>query len=187
MGRALPWESKLLVLSRTCQVWPPSIERKRPTPPVVVLPSPVAAKMIDCLGSLLRPNTAMLPMFKLVVGPKAVRSCQVGPFGLVVRKSVVFQTPPLAPAAYTVLPEGSDGSTARLLTRPEFWPLLLPGAGFSEAGPTCTHSLVVRLLVGSCTKMRKPTVTWSATGSPRPLPGTICGKVMDHEVRSEER
>ena len=39
--------------------------------------------------------------------------------GAVVRKSVVFQMPPLAPAAYTVFPEGSEGSMASPVTRPD--------------------------------------------------------------------
>ena len=60
-------------------------------------PSPVAAMMIDWLGSLLRAKTAMLPMLTPAVGPKSVSGIQVGPLGLVVRKLVVFQTPPLAP------------------------------------------------------------------------------------------
>ena len=41
----------------------------------------------------------MLPMLIALLGPKSVSEIQVGPAGLVVRKSVVFQTPPLAPAA----------------------------------------------------------------------------------------
>ena len=40
----------------------------------------------------------MLPMLMPEVGPKSVSGIQVGPVGLVVRKSVVFQMPPLAPA-----------------------------------------------------------------------------------------
>ena len=55
--------------------------------------------MIDWLGSLFRPKTAIEPMLSPEVGPKSVSGIQVGPFGLVVRKLVVFQTPPLAPAA----------------------------------------------------------------------------------------
>ncbi len=41
----------------------------------------------------------MLPMLTASVGPKSVRDIQVGPPGLVVKKSVVFQMPPVAPAA----------------------------------------------------------------------------------------
>ena len=48
----------------------------------------------------------------------------------VVRKLVVFQTPPLAPATYTVLPLGSDGSTTADVTRPAF------AVSFADAGPT---------------------------------------------------
>ena len=39
---------------------------------VPVSPSPVAAMMIDWLGSLFRPKTAMLPMLMPEVGPKSV-------------------------------------------------------------------------------------------------------------------
>ena len=39
----------------------------------------------------------MLAMLMAALGPKFVSGTQVGPLGLVVRKSVVFQTPPLAP------------------------------------------------------------------------------------------
>ena len=41
----------------------------------------------------------MLLMLTADAGPKLVSGTQVGPAGLVVRKSVVFQTPPLAPPA----------------------------------------------------------------------------------------
>ena len=58
----------------------------------------------------------MLLMLMPEAGPKFVSGIYVGPLGLVVRKSVVFQIPPLAPATYTVLPEASDGSTAIALT-----------------------------------------------------------------------
>ena len=61
--------------------------------------SPVAAMMIDSFGLLLRGKTAIPPMLTPEVGPKLVSGIQVGPLGLVVRKSVVFQMPPLAPAA----------------------------------------------------------------------------------------
>ena len=55
--------------------------------------------MIDWFGSPLRGKMAMLPMFAANAGPKSVSGVQVGPCGLVVRKSVVFQTPPEAPPA----------------------------------------------------------------------------------------
>src|SRR3974377_1956944 len=54
--------STLSVLSRSVQVAPPSMERRTPTPVLPELPSPVAAKMIDWVGSLFRPKTAMLLM-----------------------------------------------------------------------------------------------------------------------------
>src|SRR4051812_23563174 len=86
----------LSVLSSSVQVAPPSIERRKPTPELPVSPSPVATKMIDWLGSLLRPKTAMLPVLRLLPGPRSVSGIQVGwLFGS--RKLVVFQTPPLAP------------------------------------------------------------------------------------------
>src|SRR5438128_10518389 len=75
--------------------------------------------MIDCFGSLFRPKTATLPILMAKVGPKSVRGIHVGPFGSVVRKLVVFQMPPEAPPTYTVLPEGSDESTATDETKPE--------------------------------------------------------------------
>ena len=91
--------STLSVLSARFQVAPPSSEIRKPTPGVPVSPSPVAAMMIDWLGLLLRGKTAIPPMLTPEVGPKSVSGIQVGPAGLVVRKSVVFQMPPLAPAA----------------------------------------------------------------------------------------
>ena len=99
IGSALPLASTLVVLSSSVQVAPPSIDRMKPTPCVRVSPLPVAAMMIDCRGSLFRGKTAMPPMFSENVGPKSVRGIQVGPCGFVVRKSVVFQTPPLKPPA----------------------------------------------------------------------------------------
>src|SRR4051794_34033523 len=122
-GRMLPALSELVVLSRSRQVRPPSIERKKPTPGEPVSPSPVATKTIDWLGSLLRPKTAMLPVLRLLPGPRSVSGIQVGPLPSVVRKLVVFQTPPEAPAVKTVLPDGSEGSTARPPMRPEDSPL----------------------------------------------------------------
>ena len=98
MGRMFPAVSTLVVLSSNRHVRPPSIDRRKPTPGLPVSPSPVATKMIDWFGSLLRPNTAMLPVFRLLPGPRSVSGTHVGPFGSVVRKLVVFQTLPLAPA-----------------------------------------------------------------------------------------
>ena len=62
-----------------------------------LLELPVATTMIESFGSPLRGKTAMLEMLIAALGPKLVSGTQVGPFGLVVRKSVVFQTPPEAP------------------------------------------------------------------------------------------
>ena len=102
IGRGVtPSASVLTVLSSSCQVAPPSSERRKPTPgrpwPVPVpLGSPVPAMMIDWLGLLFRGKMAIEPMLTALVGPKSVSGIQVGPSGLVVRKSVVFQMPPLA-------------------------------------------------------------------------------------------
>src|SRR5262245_8693313 len=132
-GSGAPFASTLTVLSSSVHVMPPSSERRNPTPVLPVSPSPVEAKTIDCFESLLRAMTAMLPMFSENVGPKSVTGMYVGPFGSVVRKLVVFQMPPLAPATKTVLPVGSDGSMARPPMRPEWAPLI-------EAGPTAVHT-----------------------------------------------
>src|SRR5436305_803223 len=88
--------------------------------------------MTDLVGSLPRPKTAIEPTLIPEVGPKSVSGCQVGPAGAEVMKLVVFQTPPLAPPTYTVLPDGSDGSTASAPTMPDLIPpvlVLTRGAG----------------------------------------------------------
>ena len=75
IGSELPLESTLVELSSKVQDAPPSFERRKPTPAEltgVARGSPVAAKTIDWLGSLLRPKTAMLPMLMPKVGPKSV-------------------------------------------------------------------------------------------------------------------
>src|SRR5271166_3360439 len=99
IGSTLPLASTLFELSARVQVAPPSWEIRKPTPGVPVSPSPVAAKMIDWLGLSFLGKTAIPPMLTPEVGPKSVSGIQVGPAALVVRKSVVFQMPPLAPAA----------------------------------------------------------------------------------------
>src|SRR5262249_35606389 len=103
----------------------------------------------------------MLPMLMALVGPKSVSGIQVGPAGLLVRKVVVFQTPPLAPAAKTVLPEGSDGSIARPPTRPER-PVLAASPGVVvpkpppiDPGPTEVHVWLDSASVWPSGKMRK--------------------------------
>jgi hypothetical protein len=73
IASGLPAVSTLVVLSSSVQVAPPSSERRMPTPDELVSPSPVAAKTIDWLGSLLRGETAMAPMLREKVGPKSVR------------------------------------------------------------------------------------------------------------------
>src|SRR5207245_3774777 len=132
---------------------------------------PVPAKMMDWAELLFRPKTARPPILMPKVGPKSVRGTYVGPWGLVVRKSVVFQTPPLAPAMYTVLPEGSDGSTAM--------PPMRPPPVATAAGPTDVQSLCDSGLIGSVVKMRNVVIAWSAAGSPRPLVDTGFNKVID--------
>src|SRR4051812_45727880 len=100
------------------------------------------------------------------VGPKSVTGSQVGPAGSRVRKFVVFQTPPTAAPAYTVFPDGSDGSTAIAPIRPA---LSSPGVVVLTIGdgPTAVHAVVDPLRAGLSMNRRKPTVVWSATGSPR--------------------
>src|SRR5947209_2915141 len=41
-----------------------------------------------------------------------------------------------------------------------------------EAGPTAVQDCCATRLIGSWVKMRKEAENWSATGSPRPEPGT---------------
>src|SRR5215204_819396 len=89
----------------------------------------------------------------------------------VVRKLVVFHTPPLAPATYTVFPLGSDGSTAVAVTRPVLAP------SFADAGPTGVQASRVSSFVGSVVNTRKPAWNRSATRSPSPLVGTARGRV----------
>src|SRR5947209_15885544 len=84
--------------------------------------------------------------------------------------------PPEAPPMKTVLPEGSDGSTAMPPMRPEFeLPLF-------DAGPTEDQVLLASGLVGSIVKMRNWAVVRSATGSPRPVPGTDRWNVSDQRL-----
>src|SRR4051812_14169926 len=105
------------------------------------------AKTIDWPGSLLRGKMAIVPMLIELVGPKLVSGIQVGPLGLVVRKLVVFQMPPCAAPMKTVLPDGSEGSTASAVTSPapEKVPVLLP----SPAGPTAVQVFCDWAFVGS--------------------------------------
>ena len=49
--------------------------------------------------------------------------------------------------------------------RPDRAPLAI------DAGPTAVQVFCATALVGSCVKMRKWGAIWSATGSPRPVPG----------------
>src|SRR3954452_13079905 len=114
--------------------------------------------MIDWCGSLFRPKTAIEPMLIPNVGPKSVSGIQVGPAGSLVRKLLVFQTPPLAPAAKTVLPDVSEGSTASELTRPASPFVLAPSP--IDVGPTAVHDVLDCALAGAVVKIRKLTVAW---------------------------
>src|SRR3954468_16443873 len=100
----------------------------------------------------------MPPMLMPKVGVVSVSGIQIGPDRSDVMKFVVFQTPPLAPATYTVLPDGSDGSTAMPPMRPAPTPLPI------DAGPMAVHCCWATALVGSCVKTRKVVVNWSMTG-----------------------
>ena len=56
----------------------------------------------------------------------------------------------------------------------------VPAEGAIAAGPTAVQVLLDSGLVGSIVKIRKPALTWSATGSPRPLVGKGFWKLSDH-------
>src|SRR6185437_2566420 len=75
------------------------------------------------------------------------------------------------------LPDRSDGSTAIPPIAPEK-PLFCVD-WVIEAGPTDVQVVPDWRLVGSMLKIRKLTSDWSATGSPRPLPGVPFWKVID--------
>src|SRR5436309_3291607 len=106
-------------------------------------------------------------MFIPNVGPKSVSGIHVGPADDVVRKFVVFQIPPDAAPRYTVLPDGSDGSTARPPTRPDTSAFSPAPFAPMPAGPTAVHVLLASGFVGFIVKMRKLAVVWSLTASPR--------------------
>ena len=108
-------------------------------------------------------------------GPKLVRGTYVGPLGSVVRKSVVFQIPPLGPATYTVLPDVSDGSTAIALTCP-----VEPVIG---AGPTAVHCSLDKPSVWLSVKIRKLSVALSLPFSPNPEVGSGFWKLRDQPLR----
>ena len=106
---------------------------------------PVPTMILDWSGSpvslmtVIDPTLMAEPVLPLTswFGPKSVRGTHVGPFTSRVKKLVVRHSPPEAPAAYTVLPDASDGSTATELTRPfVVAPCVLP------SGPTGTQSLL---------------------------------------------
>ena len=90
--------------------------------------------------------------------------------------------PPDDAPTYTVLPEGSDGSTAMAPTRPEISAFSPSPLAPIPAGPTAVNVLVESALVGSWVKMRKLTVAWSATGSPSPVAGIGFVRFSDHEL-----
>ena len=100
IGSGLPLESTLIELSSRVQVAPPSVEIRKPTPGVprvAVAGGGDDDRIVDDCHSA--GKRVMLPMLTALLGPKSVSEIQVGPAGLVVKKSVVFHTPPLAPAA----------------------------------------------------------------------------------------
>src|SRR3954468_16155501 len=111
-----------------------------------------------------------------LVGPKSVSGIQVGPAELVVRKLVVFHTPPLAPAAKTVFPEVSDGSMASPVTRPAPpasdisppLPVLEPIA----ADPTAVQAWLDNASVWPSRKRRNDAPMLSVPGWPRPVVGS---------------
>ena len=73
-------------------------------------PSPVAAMMIDWLGLLFRPKTAMLPMLMPEVGPKSVSAgCKSVRRGWSSGSRSVFQTPPLHRRHRLCFPRGRRG------------------------------------------------------------------------------
>ena len=96
--------------------------------------------MIESLGLSFTGKIVMLAMLTAELGPKLVSGTHVGPSGLVVRKSVVFQMPPLAPPTYTVLPEGSEGSTAMALT----WPALVGTGRRADRRPDLARNGIAR-------------------------------------------
>jgi hypothetical protein len=107
-------------------------------------------------------------------GPKSVSGTQFGPRGLRVRKFVVRHTPPLAPAAYTVFPDGSLGSTAIAPTRPT-----VPVPPF-PVGPTGVQLFRVVASVPFDWKMWNPADVWSETGSPRPFVSACLSNVSSN-------
>ena len=66
---------------------------------------------------------------------------------------MVFQTPPLEAPTKTVLPDGSDGSTATTLTGPAS-SRRHRGVGRIPAGPTAVHVLLESGSVGAMLKIR---------------------------------
>src|SRR5215212_1464483 len=105
---------------------------------------------------------AIDPTLIAPLGPKSVSGTQFGPSGLRVRKFVVRQTPPDAPAAYTVLPDGSLGSTVMADTRPTVPTLELP------IGPAGVQLFRAVESWPFDWKMWNPTEVWSDTASPSP-------------------
>src|SRR5262245_25326789 len=121
----------------------------------------------------------MPPMLMPLVGPKSVSGTQVGP-PLAVKKLVVFQTPPLAPAAKTVLPEESEGSIARPVTRPappEAEPSSPPELVPIAAGPTAVQVPLEVAFDWPSVKRRKLAPMVSVPGSPNPVVGAGFAKL----------
>src|SRR4051794_5772363 len=89
---------------------------------------------------------------------------------------------------YTVLPEGSDGSTASAPTCPEWLTWTMPPLpslkkpALIEAGPTDVQLVFEGGLGGAVVKIRKLADAWSAATSPRPGWGTGFWKVSDQPL-----
>src|SRR5829696_8532249 len=81
-------------------------------------------------------------------------------------KLFVRHTPPDAPAAYTVLPDGSLGSTAMDDTRPAV--VFTSLASIWPAGPTGVQLSLAISWEPSTRAIRNEAVVRSATSSPRP-------------------
>src|SRR5262249_6896451 len=117
----------------------------------------------------------MDPTLMALFGPKSVSGTHEGPSGSWVRKLVVRHTPPEAPAAYTVFPDGSLGSTAMAPIRPTV-PFTVPRIGSIVSRPVGPTGVQLPRDVRSglsVVKIRNPRSVWSATSSPRRAP--VCG------------
>ena len=140
---------------------------------VPVSPSPVAAKMIDWFGSLLRPKTAMPPMLMPKVGPKSVSGIVGRPVR--VGRQEVGRLPDAAAGAADV------DRVARGVRRVDGQAADAPGVAAAvdrrraDGRPGAAGQRVGRVHREDA----EVAVVRSATGSPRPVPGTGFRKVSD--------